>query len=556
MIVPEYNESVGTDGPQQGPLTIQPRSEASSGLNVTQSEEGIAKGAAHLGAEIESHVLYMDRLAQQQDRYDRASKYAQQQDVALNGEDGLLTRNRANAVGIVHGRNLPPNSSGWTPAEEAELDPKSYIGQEKKWREEALKGLNGQEAAGVERLIDAHNNVGFSAVVKHEAHEARLAQVDTVNGLIAASANTFAVDPTAEGSQKLLTQSQDARTMLAKQHGEDPDTITMRGLAVGDTFAKAMVSRNIETKPDIARNTLEQMHSAGQVSEDQYGILKARVDGKWIDMKKTAVADQVLNNPANSEAGLANLGRVDAEAKGLVSTLPAGEQSHIIDEVHKQAERRNAAFEQNKKASGLKFSNDVLNAQRQGVPPEQAYDSLIKKGSFIDNNDRAEKEKLFQAVYTKDPSALDKIMQTQTPDQKLAWDWADKVATAKFKNSKSILPGDEASGIKTPLKEAFMAEMKRQFMGKSPAEIRAGVVDAVKDVVTEPGYLWDSTKPKWQLTRDAHDLDLDKRAKLSEKYGDLMTNTAEAFLKNNNKQARPEDIANLVEQAKKAHGIP
>lgn len=551
MIVPEYEEQVGKQDIATPTAHVESEGPGASAAGIYEAEAGIGKAVEGVGNDVAKYLVYQQRIAARQDGYDRASRYAQGLDVALNGENGLLTKQRGAAIGIVHGKNLPAGQQGPT-----DLDPNSYIGQEAKLREQAMKGLSGQEAANVSRLIDSHNNVAFNAVVKHEAQQSKLAQIDTVNGLVAASANTFSMDPNAPESQKLLQQAQVARTTLSQQHGEAADTTSMRGLAVGDEFAKAMVNRNIETKPDLARNALEDMHSKGQLSEDQYGILKAKVDGKWLDMKKSAVADQVLNNPANSDAGVANFGRVETQAKQLVSNLPAGEQEHILDEVHKQAERRNAAFEQNKKLANQKFSNDVLNAQRQGVPPEDAYDSLIKKGSFIDANDRAEKEKLFQSVYTKDPTAMDKIMTTQTPDQKLAWDWVNKVADAKFKSSSSaVLPGDEASGVKTNLRGAFIEEMKRKYMGKSPAEIRAGVMEDTKDIVTSPGWLWDTTKPKWQLTRDAHDLDLDKRAAVIGKYGDLMTSTAEAYLKNNGKQARPEDVANLIEQAKKANGV-
>ena len=555
MIVPEYNEEVSKQDIGVPTAHVESEGPGASSAGIYEAEAGIGKAVEGVGNDVAKYLVYQQRIAARQDGYDRASKYAQGLDVALNGENGLLTKQRGDAVGILHGKSaVVPAEQGQGPAQ---LDPNSYIGQESKLREKALAGLSGQEAANVSRLIDSHNNVAFNAVVKHEAQQTKLAQIDTVNGLVAASANTFSMDPSAPASQKLLQEAQAARTTLAQQHGEDADTVSMRGLKVGDTFAKAMVDRNIETKPDLARNALEQMHSSGQVSEEQYGLLKSKVDGKWLDMKKSAVADQVLNNPANSDAGVANFGRVEAQAKQLVSTLPAGEQEHVLDEVHKQAERRNAAFEQNKKLADQKFSNDVLNAQKQGVPPENAYDSLIKKGSFIDNNDRAEKEKLFQAVYTKDPTAMDKIMQTQTPDQKLAWDWVNKVADAKFRsNAADVLPGDEASGVKTNLRGAFVEEMKRKYMGKSPAEIRAGVIEDSKDIVTQPGWFWDTKKPKWQLTRDANDLDLDKRAAVIGKYGELMTSTAEAHLKNNGKQARPEDIANLIEQAKKANGIP
>jgi hypothetical protein len=554
MIVPEYDQKVGVDDIGVPAAHVESMGPGSSGVQIAEAEAGLGNTVEGVGGDMAKYIVWQQRNAARADGYDRINGYALNQDQALNGDGGLLTKQRGNAVGITHGKDLPPGQQGPT-----DLDPNSYIGQESKWREKALAGLSpgSQEYTEVLRGLDSHRAVGFNAVVKHEAQQAKLSDIDKTDTFIAGNANTFSTDPSSPASQKLLQAAQDARTDLSRRQGEDADTTNARGLAVGDQFAKAMVDRNIELKPDLARDALEKMHSAGQVSEDTYGVLKSKVDGKWLDMRKYQVADQVLNNPANSDAGVANFGRVEAAAKQMVSTLPLPQQEHILDEVHKQAERRNAAFEQNKNLADQKFSNSVLDAQRQGVPPENAYDSLIKKGSFIDNNDRAEKEKLFQAVYTKDPSAMSKIMTTQTPDQKLAWDWVEKVATAKFKSSASeVLPGDEASGVKTNLRGAFVEEMKRQYMGKSPAEIRAGVMDAVKDVVTDPGWMWDTKKPKWQLTRDAHDLDLDKRAKLSSKYGDLMVNTAQAFLEKNNKQARPEDIAALVEQAKKANGVP
>ncbi len=555
MIVPEYNQGIEKqDIGVPTPRVEQERPEASA-AGIYGAEAGVGQALERTGKEAASSLFYYNRMAAQTDKYERASAYAQGLDTALNAEGGLLTKQGKNAIGIVHGT---------TPYGE-DLDPNSYISIEKKLRQKALEGVSGSvEQAGLTRLLDSHNNVMYNAVVKHESQQTKVARLDATDGLVSANANSFAMDPTAPGAQELFKQAQNARMTAAQQNGEDDQTIATRGLKVGDVFAKAMVDSNLERGatpsgkqgPELARDTLEQMHKAGQISEDQYGVLNAKVEGKWLDMKKSAVADQVLNNPANSDAGMVDFARADAAAKHLVSTLPANEQEHILDEVHKQAERRNAAFEQNKKLGDQKFSNDVLAAQRQGVPPEDAYDKLIEKGDFIDNNDRAEKSKLFQAVYTKDPSAMDKILQTQTPDQKLAWDWVDKVASSKFKNEANVLPGDEASGIKTPLKEAFMAEMKRQYMGKSPAEIRAGVMDAVKDVVTQPGYLWNSTKPKWELSRDAHNLDLDKRAALASHYGEEMTSTAKAFLDSKGKQSSPEQIQALIEQAKKANDIP
>ncbi len=558
MIVPEYNQDERVQDTGVPTPHVEAEAPSASGAGVWQAAEGIGKGIEQIGTDVARYTVYQQRIQARQDAYDRATSYAQGLDQTLNGEGGLLTKQRGDAVGILHGRDdVSMDKNGNPVLQDGSLDPNSYIAQEAKLREKALDGLSGQEKLSVSRLIDTHATAGFNAVLKHEATQTKLAQVDSINAHIGALANSFAVDPSSPNAMKAMQQAQQERMELSKFHGEDPDVQQARGQSVADQFATAMVNANIENKPDVARDTLEKMKD--QMSADKYGELKSKVDGKWIDMKKSAVAQQTLQNPKNfNPDGTVNYGAVDEQAKQLAATLPAGEQEHILDEVHKQAERQNAAVKQNQEQSDTKFSNDVLNAQRQGVPPEDAFAKLIKNGSFASDTDRQKKTAIFQSVYTKAPDAMAKVEDAilKQPDQKLTWDWVNKIAATKFGNNSEVLPGDEAAGIKTPLREAFVSEMKRQYLGKSPAEVRAGVMDAVKDVTVKPGWLWDTKKPLWQVTRDQYNLDLDKRAALSKKYGELMTSTADAYLKNTGQADTPEAIRAKIEEAKKKNGIP
>lgn len=556
MEVPQYNQNVGVEGGEVpsgkitplGPEAV-PTAQLEAGINAGQKVSQVAGYAARA-------LVYQKRLQARTDAYDRAAKYAQGIDQVLNGPNGLLQTQGSNAIGILHGKPLPDGEVG-----PSELDPNSYLGQERKLRETALNGVSAGEKVYVERLLNSHNDVAFNAVLKHEAQQTKQYRLGTAQALVSSNANMFAADPSSPGAQALLTHSQQIMSGAMSNAGVPPEELPIHQLKVGDQFAQAMVQRNLDDHPDVAKSALDEMHSKGQISEAMYGTLKARVEGKWLDMRTNAVADQVLKDPANINADLTvNFGTAEAQVKHLVSTLPAPDQTKIIDAVHQRIARQNAAVAQKRQEDERNVATEMMQAQRNGVPAEQAYDQFIKKRDFMTEQDRQSAEKLFQQVYTRDPQALDKIMQTQTPDQKLAWDWVQKIAQQKFGKNAAVLPGDDQSGVKTPLADAFVAEMKHKYLGKSPAEIRQAVTTELKDQPTTPGWAWaekiglhwgENQKPQWQIDRDVHNMELDKRAALIQKYGAPLISESEAFLKKNNKRATPEDIAAVAEQAKR-----
>lgn len=538
--VPVYDESVPVETAAQPAPQLAPITEAASGA-------GPAAALTQAGGQTEEHfsrlneaLIYRQHIQAQENAYNLGAKAAAEiQDKVAD----LTSRQGSNAHGILSGF-VGPVQEGQPEKIKYE---DSYDGFSEKLRGKYLEMAGSEyERKLLTRTIDSHLTVARNAVVKHEVQQGKVAFNQSVDANINALMNTGAAAATPGDLMKVMNQGADLRENQAKLNGEaDKTTLDMLRLKTDDDFAETAIKANVERDPEGAMRLFDGVKN--HISESMQGKLQAQIDGKMLDLRRGAVWEQVRGFVHPD--GMVDLSKAEAEAAKLVNvdTVPPGQRQHILDFVRQQSAVQDAAVKDARKEKDRQFVNDALKAKNNGVSYQDAEDHFFKKmGYGFDEKDKDEKIRQLQALYTHDESFYDTAMKHQTEDQKLAWQEVEELAKGKYGKQTAQLPGDETQ---TPLASAFVTEMKHQLIGAPADKIRAIAREKLKDVVVQPGYLWDTKKPAWQVDRDITTMQAVQRNALENRYGTSLVNQAHAYLTNQGLQnPSPKQIKELIDR--------
>ncbi len=326
MIVPTYNESVATEGPQQESLAIQPRTEASSGVNIAQAEGGIGKEAESLGAQVTRHLIYQQRMADQQKSYDISSQYARAGQQFLMGDGN-------DQPGIL---NLQGNDAAGALAKFQDWDAKQ--------RQQLLNGLPADEQKNVSRLIDSHGTVFFDNVLRHQVKQTEVAQDNSRVSQIQSLQDTSALPNTTPA--QMIDGIKKAQSIDLQRHpGEDDVTNTASAQKVAAGFVNTYLQANPSMPPDQQQKMLDSVK--GMLHPVDVEKLQKPIDGKWIDYRTNAIQAHIANdaggpngeNRFKNPDGTYNIATVEGAAQQMTASLKPGQHGYQKGEEVYQAEQ-------------------------------------------------------------------------------------------------------------------------------------------------------------------------------------------------------------------------
>ncbi len=337
-IVPEYNESVGTEGPQQGALAITPRGAESSGENVAQSAEGIGKESEAIGGQLTRHLVYLKRMEDQQKSFDIASSYARKGQKFLAGDGtqenpGLLNLKGTDAAGA--------------------------LGKFQEWdskQRDVIRNdpnLTPDIQKNVARLMDSHGTVFFDNVLKHQVQQTLVAQDNSRVAQIQAIQDTLSLPNTSP--EQMMEGIKKAQAIdLLRHPGEDEFVNNANAQKTAAGVMANYLQSNPAMPPDQQQKMLDSMKSLLHPAD--YEKLEKPIDGKWIDYRTNAIQAHIANDAGGPNGenrfkepdGLYNLATVEKAAQQMTAGLKPGEHGYKPgEELHQAQEAKKFAVMQN-----------------------------------------------------------------------------------------------------------------------------------------------------------------------------------------------------------------
>lgn len=526
MIVPTYRESVGTDGPQQGPLAIHPVGEGVSGVDVNRAEEGIGKQAEALGGQLERHLLYLERQRSQEKVSDLVSGAIKQiQDRAQNEHGtGWLQKEGANARGILHG----PTEYGKTYA----LNDESFDGFFAGLKKDTLEGLNSAEAKQADRMLNREGQVWRNRIITHETTQSKIAHDTSLDARIGGMADTASM-ASASKPEDFIDQVKAAKDLLRERHpGEDEATYT----ALDQKFAAGAMAKFQEANPYLSPEELQNMLDGAKsfLHPADIGKLQKPIDGKWIDFRTQAIRAHIATdtsgpgetNRFKEPDGTYNIAAVEGEAMRLTSSLKEGEHGYKKgEEVHQAKEAKSFAVMQNgalkdgwdKGAKG--FLDSILSQQQQnkGILFQDAEKNAISQ--FASQVHPGDLQKL------RDSAAKSWLGDPEGPKMRLKLMMTNDDLAAGYKDAKRMIE-DKFTGNTQPVKDnrrIMLQILDKTAPGfRSGKQIREWMTDQLEPVPTANpwwgmGYFGQHQKEKALAEHD-----------LIQKYGQEKVDAAQA----------------------------
>ena len=541
--IPTYERQVGVEDVGQPTPQIQPITEAASGVNVAEAGARLGQTVEHGFTDMGHLIAYKAHIESQERAYDLGAKAASEIQDKLYGDNGLMTRQGAQAHGILAG-----DIGADMPGQQRTKYKDSFVSFSEDLKSKYLKEAGSPTTQKMlMRYLDSHVTIARSAVAKHEAEQGRVAYQNAVESQVQALMDTGASARSLDDLHKVMDSGTELRVGLAAKRGADDAILEAVKYKTADEFAETAVRANLERDPqasqDILNGVKDRLSNVGQAN------LQTLVDGKMLELRRGAVWDQVKH--FTHDDGTIDVSKAEGMASKLIDTdqIPPGQRDHIMQFVKQQAAVSDAALRDHREAQDRSFYNDALKARNNGLPFEKAEEILFKqKGYGFDAKDREDKRDQLLALYMKDPSFMNKAMEHQTPEQKMAWQEVEDMAASKYPTKKGgvVLPGDTQ-----PVNAAnsFVNEMKQQLMGESADRIRTVARERLKDVVVQEHWYGNTKQPVWQLDRDVRLMQDQKRSLLETRYGNDLVNQAHSYLVNQgSSNPTPEEIRTLLER--------
>lgn len=367
-IVPEYNESVQTDGPQQESLAITPRGAESSGENIAASAGSIGKEAEAFGMQMTRQLLYQKR---QKDMIEGNNRYAEFVGKYLQApSDPLLARRGAQAIGITHGSAVDPDQqardmamgvSSLSEDARAKLDP-SFIKTDDSWvgiKARALDFLkNGADGKSplppeVARSIlqrgERASESFEGSFAKHEAEQTQIAHVDSLNNSFQATVQAASMARNVDEFQSLVPHAQDALMQVSRIQGHPIDEAVTKTAINQKAAAEStdqFIRANLEKDPELTQKILTSMKPLIHAAD--YGKFQGMIEGKMMDVREAHSWDNnIVPDKGNYDSeGQFNLGAVDKNTRALFAGRPDHEINHAVAQAHSRAVTANSEMKQ------------------------------------------------------------------------------------------------------------------------------------------------------------------------------------------------------------------
>lgn len=522
-------------GPTEPDAHVQPITEYASGEGVAKAGEALGRSAEQFGHSMSANLIYQQRLQQQEAGQDAAYKFI---DGSHDIANPLLQRNGRDAKGVTQ----------------------LYMAEALKQKKQMGENLSGQAFKIFNRYSDSHMSTMREKLIDHETKQFQVAADDSDNALHQSLMQTAALAPNAEEFKKNMAQGDElVRNMAARKGRDISDKNISKMLDEGShsAFFDHFMKANLENNPKLVQDVLNQVKGdlPATTMDHAKGVsdFQKTIDGKMLDVNRQDTWDKV--SKFRHEDGSIDLSKAETAAQQLVNGMPADQQQHIVGYVKSQAAMANAAIKDQREGEKRSFFNDAMALKQKGMNYQQAEQELFKnKGYGQTVSDHDDMQKHLQQLYLKDDSFYSMAMKHQTEDQKLAWQQVKDMSKAKFGTQATVLPGDESSGVNTPLSAAFVKEVERKFMGKPAGDIIEGAKQMMENKVVEQRRFWfDKKVPSWQIERAKRTLEDQQMFALEQQpdYSPLVGPMKQALIKNGIENPSPRDIRDAIDKYRK-----
>lgn len=530
--VPVYEREVERTTPTRAPATPLPSAPSGAfGGQLADATQNLGNAVQDAGTKMMNHVIELRAQERQKKLLDADTKLQAEMDARLYSADddddepgkprGYLNRTLDNAKGS--------------------LDSYRQWGTSK--RDEFVASFEpGVEQERAESLFDRRAQDYERRIVEHEAVQMRQSQDASLNANLQVRAAAAANAKPDEVIDNFMGGADTLRERL-QWKGTPDDVITVEVQKYALATAKSALA-NVERDPVGAQQRLNLMRP--HLAADDFQALQGVVNSQLFEVKKQAIWQQARGyrladgtfDTARAEKlvfGLDLTPKERVEAFGFVRSMGAVEDAQLRDQ---------------RAAADRAFTNTIIDQQKAGIPFADAYRLAGKSG--YDEADALAKQKEVTDLYTNAANPFDKWLQKQDVATKLAWDDVEAYAKANFKSSATVtLPGTEE---KVSARDAFMTEMKRAALGKTPDELRRILKEKTADRIQPNGRffgLFDKNLGEgWQVDAAKRVENSEKLSCLEEVYGAAIVAEARRRLANAPRPipATPDNLKALIDK--------
>lgn len=287
------------------------------------------------------------------------------------------------------------------------------------------------------------------------------------------------------------------------------DAVVIQNMLDNDHIdgAKAYLDQHKDTMTAGALNAATMKLEHTQVITQANGI--------WNEVQHWTLSDGVTPNEAKMESSIrARTDMSDQRKEQVIRDVKARAKEELSNRRMQNASNENSmlneAIQMRKSGAPLveamklagKYSKDsadleakTAQIQKMYAPPAESdpgvfnstfqavYNGTAKEADI----DKLSRQNMLNAKDTR--SLKEQLYKTQqegiNPAQKLAFQTIETMAESDFSDKKK--------------RDQFLSVVKREAQGKSPQELIKSYQDLRKDIVTDKGWLWDSTDTAWKI---------------------------------------------------------
>lgn len=460
---------------------------AAFGAEVAQQDQRVGEALQGFGAAVAKRIQEVQQRDEEQQVLSADTEFRLAMQGVLNNPEadeggrskGILNRNLGQAKG-------------------ATVD---FDGNYANLREDFLSRVPAaRQKAALAARMDAHFASSRESVIRHESRQSE----DAFKTALDSNLRQRVADAAALQDPRALLSAMDQAVGrqgegLARL-GRPEAEIGLSGELLAADMAKTAIGAQLERDPAGAMKTFAAIK--GRLPESASANLQQVIDGKMLEVRR-AGAWEVAGSLRHPD-GTIDIARADAAVDGWLKTqgeLPKDQPDQIKGWVRQQASVADAVLRDKRQSDDRAFINEAIKMARGGSPVQETVNTLLKKKGYgFDTADKYEKEHQIYALYKKDDSFYNDAIAKMTPQQKLAWDQIETMASGKWGNKEVSLPG---SDLKQKVRDTFLTEMKQQVIGLPPEEMLKKADVALQKVVVSPGWLYDTKRPAFEVAAGA-----------------------------------------------------
>lgn len=496
---------------------------AAFGGGVAQAAEKLGNAVTNLGTTVGEHVIQMEHEKRDKETVDAFNDFVRtEQDELLSAETdddgkpkGLLLRQGDQAAGstLEYDRNFKIK--------------KESAASRFTWQSQNDK---------LQEMMDARHNSTRETIIRNEAAQNRESFKTTFEDSSKLAVADAANSRTPDDLNSRIDQALEIQTHGLRVIGAGEATVQLQSQKLVGDMTKSAIVPVLETDPKAAQAILDGVK--GKIGAETAAEIQKAIDTKAFENTKIELWNQAkglrLSDGSFDTAGAQKL--VDG------SDLPADKKIEAFSFIRTMGAVQDTQVKDQRAAADRNFTNDLIKQHQQGLPFPEAL-KLAGQNAF-DDTDRIKKEQEVVSLYTAKADPFDTWLEKQDQGTKLAWEDVKNRAETKYSaSSTTTLPGGEV----VKQRDAFMTEMKRAALGKSPDEIRQIMTEKMKNVVITPHWFWNSTGSAWKLDAARRNANADKLSLLKKTYGENLVNRAQSTLTLRGILPTPENIKAAID---------